>query len=440
MKYDKFFVAAKEAGIEEAELYIHEEDSLSFELFHSEVVSYSNNKAMTIVARGIINGKFGAASCDTWNNDKCAYLVKEIKENALVVENDDPAIIFAGSPKYSRLNTFNKNLANVTFEEKLNKAKELEAKIKEADARINEVAEVVYREVNEATSIYNSKGLKLNGKTNYFYIYGVGVAEQNGQVKSGFELFLDNDFSKFDASKFAKKIADTTTGQLGGEPCESQKYKAVLSPSVVDSLLHAYVDYASSDEVQKKSSLFIGKLNEKVASNKITIEDRPLERTVFARTFDDEGVATYNKPIIKNGVLVNYLYNLKTAAKEGCETTGNGFKHGAQMGVSPAFIWLKPGNKTQEELFNKVGNGVYITEVSGLHAGLNSQSGNFSLQSSGYLIKNGKKDRPLDIITISGNLMKIFEDTLEVGNDTEVTPSASSVQSILIKELSVSGK
>ena len=66
MKYDKFFALAKEAGIEEAELYIGESFSLSFSLFHSEVDNYSSNKSTTILARGIINGKFGTANVDVF--------------------------------------------------------------------------------------------------------------------------------------------------------------------------------------------------------------------------------------------------------------------------------------------------------------------------------------------------------------------------------------
>ena len=143
---------------------------------------------------------------------------------------------------------------------------------------------------------------------------------------------------------------------------------------------------------------------------------------------------------VKNGVLQTYLYNLTTASKEGVESTGNGFKSGSKIGTSTTFLTLKPGKKSLEELFKEVGDGVYITGVSGLHAGMNPQSGNFSLQSEGYLIKDGKKDRALDIITISGNLMEVFADILEVGNDTKVTNGGTSVESVLIKKIVVSGK
>lgn len=440
MKYDKFFELAKQAGLEDAELYVGETYSLSFSLFHSEVDNYSSNKSMVIRARGILNGKFGTATCDSWSAQKAKYLVDEIVANAKVIENDDPTFIFEGSKKYKKVNTFNKELEKISVDEKMKKLFDFENLIKNGDPRIIEVADVGYEEEASSTTIMNSKGLKLTQKLNYFVYFGEAVARENEQTKSGFDIYLGNNFAEFKPEETAKEIVRKTVSQLGGEACESNTYKAVLSPSVVKDFLSFYVSNADAEEVQKRSSLFIGKLGQKIASKKITIEDKPLQRNVFARWFDDEGVATYNKAIIKNGVLQTYLYNLTTAAKEGVETTGNASRGGGKMGISPFFMSLKPGKKTQEELFKDVNDGVYITSVTGLHAGLNPQSGNFSLQSSGFLIKNGKLDKPLDVITVSGNLIDIFKDVVEVGSDVKVFPSAISCSSLLIKKIVVSGK
>lgn len=440
MKYDKFFELARQAGLQDAELYVGETYSLSFSLFHSEVDNYSSNKSMVILARGILNGKFGTATCDSWSAQKAKYLVDEIVANAKVIENDDPAFIFEGSKKYKKVNTFNKELENISVDEKMKKLFDFENLIKNGDPRIIEVAAVGYEEEASSTTIMNSKGLKLTQKSNYFVYYGEAVAKENGQTKSGFDLYLGNNLVEFKPEKTAKEVVRKTVSQLGGEACESNTYKAVLSPSVVKDFLNFYVGNADAEEVQKRSSLFIGKLGQKIASKKITIEDKPLQRNVFSRWFDDEGVATYNKAIIKNGVLQTYLYNLTTAAKEGVETTGNASRGGSKMGISPFFMSLKPGKKSQEELFKDVNDGVYITSVTGLHAGLNPQSGNFSLQSSGFLIKNGKLDRALDVITVSGNLIDIFKDVIEVGSDVKVFPSATSCSSLLIKKIVVSGK
>ena len=438
-KYDKFFALAKEAGLQEVELYISESRSLSISMFRGEVDEYKDNNGYSILARGILNGKCGSATADVWNKDKAAWLVKEMVANAKVIENDDPIFIFKGSEKYHKVNTFNKDLENVSIDVIMKGLLDIEKDCRELDPRIVEVAGTEYHQSSDKTTLINSNGLNLVQKNNYYYYVVQCVAKEGEQTKSGYDFFFDNDFSKFDAKKFVKKVVNQTVAQLGGEACASNKYKAVLHPDVVTSLIKAYVGHANAEEVQKKSSLFIGKIGQKIASKKVTIEDRPLQKNPFARWFDDEGVATYNKPIVKNGVLQTYLYNLTTAAKDGVQSTGNGYG-GGKKGVESTFLYLKPGKKSLDELFAEVGNGVFITEVSGLHAGLNPQSGNFSLQSTGFMVENGKKGKPLDLITVSGNLLEIFQDVLEVGNDTYVSPSGVSAQSLLIKKIVVSGK
>ena len=439
-KYDLFFKLAKEAGIEEAELYLSESRSLNIELFHGNIEGYTDNNGYTILARGMVNGKFGAASCDVWSKEKAAYLVREIVANAGVIENDDPMFIFEGSPKYKKVNTFNPDLEKVSIEEKIEKLKLLETTLRASDPRIIEVAGSEYEESYNKITLMNSKGLKLTQRSNFFYFVSQAIAREGNQTKSGYDLLFGNDFSKADVVALGNKIGKQTVAQLGGEPCDSSTYKAVLAPRVVTSFLSVLMGHVDAEEVQKQSSLFIGKLGQKVLSSKITIEDKPLDRTVFARWFDDEGVATYNKSIFKNGVLQTYLYNLTTAAKDGVSSTGNGFRAGGKMGTSTTCLVLKPGKKSLDELCEAVGDGVLITEVSGLHAGMNPQSGNFSLQSTGYLIKNGKIDRPLDIITVGGNLLEIFNDVIEIGNNVEVSPSGVICPSLVVKKIAVSGK
>ena len=439
MKYDKLFKLAKERGIEEIELAIASSSDLSFSLFHSEVDSYTSSSSSSYCIRGIFNGKLGSVYSDVYSNDLVPYFIDEIINNAKYIENDDPVFIYKGSPKYKRINTFNKELSSISIDEKMAKLRELESLIKNGDPRIAEVEGVEYAESTTSETIINSHGLKLTQKNNYFLYYGGALAKEGEQAKSGGELFLDNDFSKFDAAKLAKIIVDDAINQLGGEACESKKYKAVLAPEVVRSLMGAYISSAIAEDVQKNSSLFVGKLNQKVASSKVTIEDKPLAKTPFARSFDDEGVATYNKAIVKKGVLSTYLYNLTTAAKEGVESTGNAQGAGSKVGTGPFYLVLKPGKKSKEELFQEVGDGVYITSVQGLHAGLNPRSGNFSLQSTGFLIKDGKLARGLDIITVSGNLVDIFKDISAVGNDSKQFIGCN-CPSVIVKKLAVSGK
>lgn len=440
MKYDLFFKLAKEAGIEECELSISSGHSLSFSLFHGEVDNYSEDESFVISARGKINGKMGTASCDVWNKDKVKFLVNEIVNNAKVIESTDPTFIFKGSEKYHKTSTFNKNLEKISIDEKMAKLRQLETNLKNYDKRIIEVEEVSYDECFSTHTLMNSHGLKLSQKLNYFVYGGAVIAKNGDQTKSGGDLFLANDFTKFDTNDLTKKICDQTLRKLDGEPCKSDAYPAVLDADVVKSLLIPYIGHSEAEEVQKNSSLFKDKINQKIASSKVTILDMPLAKTIFSRWFDDEGVACYNKPIIKKGVLQTYLYNLTTAAKDNVQSTGNGAKTGGKIGTTSALLVMKPGKTSLEDLLKKVNNGVYITEVSGLHAGLNAQSGNFSLQATGYRVENGKIGKGLDIITVSGNLLDIFKNVITVGSDAKLFLSGVVCPSVQVKSIKVGGK
>ena len=316
--------------------------------------------------------------------------------------------------------------------------KEIESLIKKADKRITDI-EIGYSEGTTEYNLLNSYGLNLKSKTNSFSIYAQAVATgEDGETKTGFKSIIDNDLDKFNVNEFVNIVVDSTISQLNGKPCESKKYKAILNPEVTASLMGFFISNAIADEVQKNSSLFKGKLHQKVASSKVTIEERPLDKNPFFRYFDDEGVATYNKKIVNKGKLETYLYNLATAKKDGVNSTGNGYRGGGKVGTSTTNVYLKPGKLTEQELFSLVNEGIYITDVEGLHAGMNPQSGNFSLQAKGYLIKNGKRDTPVCLITIAGNLFKIFKDIKEVANNVEHFGDTSSC-SVYVKEIAVSG-
>lgn len=440
MKYDKFFELAKQKGISEAEISVSSGSSLSFSLFHGEIDNYESSSSSSYLLRGLYNGKMGSVVSDVYSNSLVENLINTIIESAKVIENNDEVFIHKGDKKYKRINVFNKEFNNISVEKKIEDLHKLEKCIKEGHQYISEVESVSYGEDSSSFLLMNSHGLKLKTKQNSFYYYGGAVAKKDNQVKTGGEIFFDNDYSKFNVEELAKTIVENAVSQLDGEPCESGKYKAVLDRDVVRSLTKAYISSAIAESIQKKSSLFIGKLGTQIASKRVNISDNPLKKSLFARSFDDEGVSTKNTEIIKNGFLKTYLYNLTTAKKDGVNSTGHGSVNGSKVGTSTWFLEMKPGKKSLEELFQIIGNGVYITSVQGLHAGLNAMSGNFSLQANGFLIKDGKKDRSLDIITISGNLMDVFKDITYVGNDAKVFSSAIKVPSVVIKKIVVSGK
>lgn len=437
MNSKKFILEAEKAGLEASEIVVTKSSSLSFELFHGELNSYTVSTSSKILARGIYNGKLGSTSTEKDDATTYHFLINEIKEHATYSEKEEAPIIFKGSKKYHKKNVFSQELEEWKTEDKIALLHKIEDKLKGMDPRITEV-EVAYKDVVSDESFYNSYGLALKNKSNYFYIYASVVVKDGDDVKSNGDIFLSSKPSEFNLDEFTQKVVDSTVSLLNGKPIKNKKYKAVFNQDVVSSLLGALLSGLSAEEVQKQSSLFVGKLNQEVLSKKISIDEKPLTKNCFFTYFDDEGVASQNKKLFSRGKLLTYLYNLETAAKDGVESTGNGSRAGGKMGISFSNIVLKPGKLSEEQLFEKVKNGVYITEINGLHAGLDPRSGDFSLQASGYFVTDGKKAGPLTLITVSGNLVKLFNDVIAVGNNSKLTLSSIDTPSIAFKNVGVS--
>ena len=440
MNYKKFFELAKSKGIEASELYSAKKYSLSFELFHSEVSSYSASETFSMSARGIYNDKFGVVRTEKVDAKTPEHLVNEIINNAKVIEKADRALLFKGSDKYQKRNLYNKDIPAISIDQKMKNLFEIEAKLKKADPRIVEIEGVQYSEDAIEVNLVNSYGLNLKSKSNY-YVYAASVVVKQGEeVKTGYKVLLSNDPKELDIDKFVAQVVENATSKLGGTQCDSKKYPVILNPKTAANFLDPYLESASAEEVQKHSSLFIGKLNQQVPSKKVTILEQPLLKNCFFRYFDDEGVATVNKKIVEKGILKTYLHNLETAQREGTTTTGNGYRGGSKIGVGFVNPSIKPGRKSEADLLAKIKTGVYISSVAGLHAGLNPQSGNFSLQAEGFMIRDGKLAEPLSLITVAGNLLDLFMNVREVANNAELQLSGISAPSLLIKNLAISGK
>ncbi len=137
------------------------------------------------------------------------------------------------------------------------------------------------------------------------------------------------------------------------------------------------------------------------------------------------------------------FYNLKSANKAGKASTGNGFKSGGTIGTSPTNLLVVPGDKDFNGLCEAAGEGIILTDLSGLHAGVNAISGDFSLLCEGYLIENGKKGRPVEQITAAGNFYEMLKQIIEVGNDIINIPAGLGeffTPSVMFSNISISGE
>ena len=436
----KFFTLAKEEGLESADLTSKESNSLSVSIFHGEVDSLTNNSSYELVARGIYKGKMGTIAVDNVNKNSPEYLVKEIKRGASLVENDDPVFIFKGSEKYHKKNVSKNIDFGENVQEKVGILLEIEKKLLAYDKRINEVVTVGFESSSHAYKKTNSYGLKLSQKMNTYSYFAEVTAKDGDEIRTGWSVFASLDENEFNVDEYVEKVAKDALQKLGSVQCESKKYPAVLNPECVASLLSFLISSLDAEEVQKHTSLLEGKVGQEVFSKKLTVTENPLEKNLFFRYFDDEGVATNKKSLIKKGVVSTYLYTLQTAAKANAEPTGNGYGVGKAK-ADVGYVEVKGGKKSEDEMISSIKEGVYITELSGLHSGMNPHSGNFSLQCAGFMIRDGKKAEPLALITVADNLINVFKNIKCIANNNKlVIGNQMSCPSIYVGKMTISGK
>lgn len=442
MNFDLLIKRAKEEGITEIEVYYQHTEGLNISLFNGKVDKNVSNKTTGIAVRGIFNGQMGYVSSEKLDDDNIEFILKKLKDNASVLTSKEKSFIFSGSDSYPEVKEYDPSFLMIDPQVKIDLLKKLEKTIKEKDVRITSVGNCMYGERKVETLIQNSKGLNLKKSNSYCYVYASAVAKDNSDVKSAGDYMFVNDFKEIDIDKLASNIVNKAVGLLNATPIESKKYPVILENTVFASILGAFQSMFSGEAVIKKITLLDGKIGEKIASEKLTIVDDPLNEDAFVQdAFDDEGVCCYRKEIISKGVFKTFLHNLKTANALNTKSTGNGFKMSlnSPIGVRRTNLVIEKGDTSLDDMIKSIDHGVLITQVAGIHSGVNPVSGEFSLQASGYLILDHKIKRPVTLIVIAGNFLDMLNNIEIIGDDLKFNESSIAAPSVKISSLQVSG-
>lgn len=440
---NKLFQEAKNNGFNEYEVYYVDRESLSINAYNEEVEKYNLTTSYGLSFRGKINDKIGYSYTEILDDDAINMLVKNAKESALVIENEDIQFIYEGDKEYAEVNTYYKALENLPADKLIDLALSMEKEAKTLDNRVTSFGGCGIGYSKARYGIINSKGLNLENKSNLLSAYVVPIIKNGEDMHDGMGYVTANSIEDVDPRKLAQDGINEAISRIGGKSVSSGKYKAVINNEAMVSILSTFAGVFSGDAVQKGLSLLKGKEGEIIASKQVTLLDDPhLENGLASVPFDDEGVATKKKDIIHEGKLMTLLHNLKTANKGNTKSTGNGFKnsYASLVGVSPTNLYIQKGEKSFEELLKDVGEGLLITEFAGLHSGANSITGDFSLAAKGFYIKDGKKDYPVEQITVAGNFFDLLKNIEEVGSDLKFPMSSIGSPSVKITELSIAGK
>ena len=431
-------------GVEEYELYYQVGSSTSVDTFQHSVNEFTSSYAGGLCFRCIVNGKMGYASTEKLSADQAEAVVLKAVDNARNLESEEAVFLGEGGQVYEPLE--DKSYPMPTTEELIAKVLETTEKLYAADPMAVDGCQTQGIIEGGEVAICNSKGLDLHHYTSAAGLVVVGVVSDGKEMSDDYQIKLGQ-LDKIDTDTMVKKAIDTAKEKLGGEVAPTGQYPVVFSPEAMTSLLGVYSGIFNSEAAQKGLSKLAGKEGETIAASCVTLIDDPFHNDNPEPTnFDAEGSPTHKKAVIEKGVLNTLLYNLKTAAVAGKKTTGNASKAGydAPVGIRPFTMYLEGGEISEEELLQKAGNGVYITSLSGLHAGADSISGDFSLQSAGYMIEDGKKTRYVKSFTVAGNFYELLKNITALANNSHLPramgQTAFGAPTVLVEGLSVAGK
>lgn len=435
------FEAAQNAGLTEYDVYYRMTEDESAEAVNNQPNSCSSGTSGGICFRCAVNGKLGAASTQYIEEGKLESLVSHAVANAAVIENEEAPIFFEGALAES-YRTLKRELPAFPGVAELRRVTmELQAQMYAATPMMTDGTCSAAGATRVSVAYANSHGVDLS------HTYGTVMTYVEPVIHDGKEPSFGSAMAQTLATDtdIVKEATEEAIARLGATTVKTGKYDVIFDRRRVRSLLSAYSSIFSGKAALQGLSLLKGKEGEQIATEKLTLVDDPFyaENPVKC-AFDAEGVPTREKTLIENGVLKTLLYDLTNARKAGVETTGNASRGYADpVSVAPYCLRIEAGEETREEMIARMGDGLYVNEMKGLHAGANAVTGDFSIESAGFLVEGGKITRPVHSFTVAGNFFELLKAIDGVASNVEMgTPARSAIAApdILVRGLSVAGE
>lgn len=343
-----------------------------------------------------------------------SVLDKPLKELLSYADKIEESMFYAPLPEPGKVEMLTGLVDKSMFEYLENPLKLVEASLEVAHReKIDYVAGTINLWYVEKSLVTSKGGELYEGSTGYqMHLRAFSGEDGSGQWSScGTHIDIK---ALEEASNTASRYAVESRERSSIEP---GKYDLVLSPLVFGNLINIVINMASAFNIFMGLSIFMkNKPGDKVASDNLTVEDAPRYTELpYATSFDDEGIETWNKPVIEKGVLKNILHNTKTASKIGGKTTGNA----GWIYPHPWNIIVKPGDYSLDELIGEVRKGILITN--NWYTRLqNYIEGIFSTISRDALfyIEDGEIKYPVEKIRIADRLPNILNNIAGLGRES----------------------
>jgi PmbA protein len=436
--------AALAAGAGEAEAYASRESGREVRVHGGEVESLTAATQSGVGVRAWIAGRVGYAYGTDLGEAGVARIAASAAEAARTADPDE----FAAPPPPAEVEAL-PGLSDASVTEwETSRVAELALAVERAalaaDPRVAGVEQAVYADAAERVSIASSTGLGGEYESSSCFAYLQALAEGNGAKETGLGFGLARGPAGLDPEAIGREGGDRAVSMIGATKPASRACPVVLDPTVAASFAGLIGGALSARAVQRGRSPFAGRLEEELAGEALVLHDdgRDPEGPASA-PFDAEGLPRRRTALIEDGRLRSYLYDTYTGNREGRASTGSASRSGyrSQPSVSVSNLILGTGGSSEAQLLAEAADGVFVTDVAGLHSGVNPVTGVFSVGASGRAIRAGELAEPLREFTIAGDLVGMLGKVRAAGSEARWVPFGGSVKapSLLIAEMAISG-
>lgn len=431
----------------EVEAYVQFGRTVTVKVFDRSVESVTVGEPRGVGIRAVRDGKTGYAFSTDMSAAGITRAVTEVKGNLEAADEDPYSRLPSVDPDDYQLTPglWCPGVSRLSLEEKTDLALRAEASALDSPG-VGLVEESVYGDEEEHVAMASTLGVRAEARQSYGYVYVVAHAGHEDERQSGLGFDAARDPHLLDVTMAGRDAAEKAAALVGARPCETGAYTLVLDREVAAAILSTVVQSLSADAVLKGRSVFKDKIGTAIGSPVLTLLDDGLHPGGAATCpFDGEGVPQQVTTLIQDGVLRSYLYDHRSAEREGggARSTGNSRRasYRALPRVGASNLVVSKGEGTLDGLMKRVGEGLYVESVAGLHSGVNPVSGEISLGVSGRLIEGGVAASPVREVTIATDFSALLNKVCDIAGDARWIPFYGSVNtpSIAIEGVTVSG-
>lgn len=418
-------------GCQASRISIYYGSNSSFEVRDRKIDRLQQASENSMSIQLFVDGRYGSYSTNRLDKKELETFIKGGIEATRFLAEDkartlpDPSRYYKGGEPDLQL--FDARFDSIDPDSKVELAMKACDEIMGKDSRIISV-NTSYGDGKEASYRVASNGFEGENSSSYYHLSaGVSI---HGEGEARPESYWSDSSLYFDTLQkqgIGTTALERVLQKLGQQKVASGKYTMLVDNLNISRLISPLISAMYGSAIQQKNSFLLDKLQQKVVGENLTFMDEPHQMRAFgARYFDGEGIATQRMPIIENGVLKTYFIDTYNANKMGVEPTISG----------PSIITMPLGTKDKEGIIRTMDKGILVTGFNGGNS--NSSTGDFSYGIEGFLIENGKIAQPVSEMNITGNILTLCNNILEIGNDPRHNTSWK-IPSILFKDVDFSG-